>query len=74
MILHREELDRQGCASPDCTHDHSVLFLHGRCHPSANVTAAYHKKSGVLEIRCGRCTTLVAEIAVAASQRTSAGE
>ena len=63
--LTRLELDRGGCDTPNCGHDHSVLFLHSRCHPYAAVEACYEKGSGCVVLRCARCKQLVARIQVA---------
>jgi hypothetical protein len=63
--LTRRDLDPQGCGIPNCGHDHSILFLHSRCHPNAGVRASYVKESGVLSMRCRSCKSLIADIAVA---------
>jgi hypothetical protein len=63
--LTRHDLDPQGCGIPDCGHDHSILWLHSRCHPSAGVRARYIKKTGVLTICCRSCENWIADIAVA---------
>lgn len=63
----RNELDRLGCAMPNCTHDHTKdpdLFFHARCHMSAGSEVSYNKQNGVLTIKCKQCKKLVAEIAV----------
>ena len=65
MSLTREDLEPMGCSNPICTHDHSVLFLHGKCHPNAGVEAAYVKNTGVLTVRCQRCKMLVVELQIA---------
>jgi hypothetical protein len=64
MIQTRATLDRQGCVE-GCTHDHSVLFLHASCHLKAGLTVSYVKATGVLEMRCARCSMPVAAIQVA---------
>ena len=63
--LTQTELDAQGCGTPNCGHDHSVLWLHGTCHPSMGSRVAYHKATGVLEITCRRCDKPIASIEVA---------
>ena len=63
-----EELEaavRGGCHTPGCEHDHSTLFLHGRCHPKANVQASYTAGAGLLCVECAECGKLIAEIKVA---------
>lgn len=62
-----EELNQGGCGSPGCTHDHTVLYLHARCHPSAGGRVSYDKRTGNIRIVCRRCEDLIAEIAVARS-------
>lgn len=66
MALTQIDLDAMGCDTPDCGHDHTILFLHAGCHPSAGSRAAYDKRTGVLALRCRRCERTVVEIAVAA--------
>ena len=63
-IVAREQLDQAGCESA-CTHDHSVLFIHGRCHPHAKVAVAYVKATGLLEFRCGQCAQEIVAVQVA---------
>jgi hypothetical protein len=65
MSLYREDLDHQGCATPNCTHDHSVIFLHGRCHPQAATETKYVKATGTIEVSCVRCKRHIASIHVA---------
>ena len=62
--LTRRDLDAAGCGTPNCGHDHSVLYLHSRCHPEARTKVSYHKVTGTLRVRCGRCDALVAEFEV----------
>jgi len=63
--LSREQLDGMGCATPNCTHDHSMFYLHSRCHTATGVHVTYYKATGTLKIICARCERPVAEIAVA---------
>jgi len=70
--LTRLDLDPAGCGMPNCWHDHSVLYLHPRCHPSPGKTeASYHKASGTLKIACAECKALVAEVQVAEAPRAT---
>ena len=62
--LTREQLDTFGCGTPNCGHDHTVLFLHSACHPLAGTRASYDKRTGNLTIECKRCKKLVAEVKV----------
>jgi hypothetical protein len=63
--LTRKRLDVAGCSEPNCGHDHTVLFLHSACHPSAGTKVSYDKRTGSLTIACRRCDKLVAEVKVA---------
>jgi hypothetical protein len=63
--LSRKQLDAAGCGVPNCGHDHTVIFLHGACHPNAGTWASYNKLTGRLTIACKRCKKLVAEVKVA---------
>lgn len=65
MALDQTILDEMGCGTPDCGHDHSILYLHPRCHPNAAVEVAYHKATGCIVMTCPRCKAHVAEIEVA---------
>jgi hypothetical protein len=63
--LTRVDLDTAGCQAPGCTHvNHPVMYLHPRCHVSAGTRVEYHR-DGVLRIRCRKCDSLVANVAVA---------
>jgi hypothetical protein len=55
----KTELDTMGCETPNCEHDHSILFLHPGCHPKAGLGAAYHKADGVVTLECAECETMV---------------
>jgi len=51
--------------------------MQGRCHPGAPTHTVYDKHSGVMEIRCAECRTLIAQVLVAPSDHAihmSAGE
>jgi hypothetical protein len=63
--LTQAELNSMGCGMPNCTHDHSVLFLHARCHLQAGTEAEYEKATGVLTIRCNRCKKLITRLKIA---------
>ena len=64
-MLSRAELDRMGCGVPNCTHDHSVLYLRPKCHPHGGVEVAYEKEDGVVVVRCLKCKQLVGALQVA---------
>jgi hypothetical protein len=63
--LSRKQLDPAGCGQPNCGHDHSVIFLHSACHPSAGTRVSYDKPTGLLTVACRRCEKLVAQVKVA---------
>jgi hypothetical protein len=65
MPTTRKELDAAGCDMPDCGHDHSILYFHGRCHPASSVDAYYEKGDGLLHIRCHTCGKPISNIKVA---------
>ncbi len=66
-ITTRDELDQAGCDNPNCTHDHSVLYLSGNCHPRAGSVITYHKATGTIRAHCLKCEKFVIEIPVASS-------
>lgn len=53
---------RKGCMTPGCTHHHEQdpLFLHGRCHPEAGLSAAAYK--GSILMFCKRCHKFIAKV------------
>ena len=51
----KAELNTMGCETPNCGHDHSVLYLHSGCHPEAGMYAAYHKADGIVTLECAEC-------------------
>lgn len=61
------DLDKMGCGVPDCGHDHSILYLHSRCHLRAGSSVRYEKKSGLIIVDCKVCGKEVARVAVAES-------
>lgn len=70
-MLKKAALDRiaaAGCQNPDCQHkdhQHGAIFLHGNCHPRADVSASYVAGSGVLVIKCAQCGKMITQVAVA---------
>lgn len=65
MSLGKTELNEMGCSTPNCTHDHSTLFLIPGCHRGAAVDVKYVKATGVLTVQCHKCKRLVVELKVA---------
>jgi hypothetical protein len=49
------ELNAAGCATPDCGHDHSTLYLHSACHTNSGSYVRYEKEIESLIITCARC-------------------
>lgn len=62
--LTQRDLNRMGCGTPDCGHDHTILYLNARCHPKAGTFASYDKSTGSLLIECAKCEKPIVEIAV----------
>jgi hypothetical protein len=63
--LTRRQLDAAGCSTPDCGHDHTLLFFHGRCHPQADTDAYYDKRDHCVHIICAACEKPISTIKVA---------
>lgn len=60
--LTKSDLDAMGCGSPECDHDHSVLFLVAECHPGVAVNLRYDKNRGQLIATCHSCHRKAARI------------
>lgn len=65
LPLTREHLDQTGCGTPNCQHDHTVLYLHARCHPREGTVSSYDKRTGTITVKCKRCKALVVEVLIA---------
>lgn len=68
MALTKSDLDQlstHGCSNPECTEDHSILFLHAGCHIDGHLDISYRLGSGILRIACRECGKLVAMVRVA---------
>lgn len=63
--LTQKQLEPMGCAIPNCGHDHTVLYLNQRCHPTANAQVFYNKRTKILTVVCAKCRELVADVKVA---------
>lgn len=63
--LTREKLDQAGCGTPNCQHDHTVLFLNSRCHPRGGTESSYDKRTGTITVKCKICKAFIAEVLVA---------
>lgn len=61
----RVDLDPLGCSTPNCGHDHSVLYFHPACHPKAYPETRYDKRTGTIIVSCSKCKRQVVEILVA---------
>ncbi len=59
--LSRLDLDAAGCGTPNCGHDHTVLYLTAACHPRAGHEVSYDKRI---------CKKSVAQIRVAAAPQS----
>jgi hypothetical protein len=66
MSVYKEDMDVWRCTVPNCEHrDHSIMWIHARCHPEAPVQVCYVKERGVLRVECLKCKRLIVEVAVA---------
>lgn len=62
-------MDAAGCGTPNCTHDHTILYLHSRCHPGRGAEVYYDKRTGVLTVKCRVCKRPIALVAVAGDRQ-----
>ncbi len=54
-----------GCQDPDCSHQGhggGPMYVHSRCHPSADVTVALDPTTRTILIECGECKRPVVAI------------
>lgn len=51
----RHELDAMGCETPNCSHDHNILYLTPGCHPGSGTFVSYSKKQGFIMVECAEC-------------------
>jgi hypothetical protein len=58
----KSEMNASGCATPNCGHDHSILYLHAGCHPSSPTWVRYEKAIETLIITCHNCDKEVVRI------------
>lgn len=66
--LFREDMDRQQCSDPSCTHQHdSELVLHSMCHTNAPTWAVYDRSVGTLTVICSVCERPVVGLVIASS-------
>ena len=63
-VLSRRELDPAKCGTPGCNCP-GPLILTGRCHPGRPTITEYDWTTGLLTVRCAKCTLVVARVAVA---------
>jgi hypothetical protein len=64
-VLTRQELDRQTCGVPGCTHEShagSELYMHPRCHAGQGLEVCYLE--GKLLVMCRVCKKPVASVEV----------
>ena len=64
-LVGKSVLDAAGCDTPNCAHDHSILYLHGLCHPESNREVFYEKASGQLVVACHECKKEIVRVEVA---------
>jgi alpha-beta hydrolase superfamily lysophospholipase len=57
---------RGGCDVVGCDHashgNSEPMFIHARCHPRARLSVCVVPAKEVMEIRCGECRAIVAEV------------
>ena len=63
QALTQNELNPMGCCTPGCTDDHSVLYMHPRCHDEG-IEARYEKQSGHFIVSCAVCEREVIRVLV----------
>jgi hypothetical protein len=68
-VLTRDDLDQLRCSTPNCGHDHTILYLRPRCHIDGGVEAFYDKRDGTLTLSCNVCGERLATLQIA--QRTT---
>jgi ribosomal protein S27E len=68
----QRDLDPIGCDTPNCNHDHSIIWMRQKCHPKAHLQVAYHKALGAMVVSCPSCGAEVGRIAVARSRLIAA--
>lgn len=61
--LTQKQLDQLKCSTPGCQHSNCILTLRSMCH-CAPTFVNYNKFTGILQILCCVCKSLVVEIAV----------
>jgi hypothetical protein len=67
-LLHHEDIQEilnRGCEAPGCTHDHSTLIMHSRCHFNAPTIVVFLKDRPYLLVACDVCKKPLAFIAIA---------
>lgn len=61
-----DTMAERGCQMPGCKHDHDrTLYMHSRCHPSAQCEVSYTLDAGVVIVGCAECGRVIAEVKVA---------
>jgi hypothetical protein len=72
MALTCADLNAMPCTNPRCPGcSDGLRHLHPKCHPGRGLDVEY--ASGVLTLRCHRCTATVTQIAVALAPDLSTG-
>lgn len=52
----------KGCAVPNCTHDHSEMYMHSGCHPGSPTWTVVEPKTRTIRIICATCEADVIKI------------
>jgi len=64
--LTQADLRGARCTTPGCTCDSDSLVLTPGCHDGAPTIVEYRQDTGVLNVRCALCSSVICRIAVAA--------
>jgi hypothetical protein len=53
--LTQRDLNLEECSDPNCTSNHSIIYLSRGCHSGAGLAASYNRQTGVLTVSCLVC-------------------
>lgn len=65
-LAYQEDLAHLVCGNPECTETHDVLYLHGRCHPTAGTWTIVMPGANHVHVVCARCEAPIMTLAIAA--------
>jgi len=64
-VLTRDDLDLFRCSTPNCGHDHTIIYLNPGCYIDGGVDAFYDKRDGTLTLSCNVCDEPFATLQIA---------